>query len=560
MWQSVYKYFGTGMRRLYVLWMLMMIITGYIKAQTPSILDKVDAGRTGDSVQVYIHLNPEQLGQDRTAVLSVIPRIVANTDSVELPAIHVLGRDAYYRYIRHDDLGLINSGDVVIWEKRRFRPMHYARGVGYEPWMEKAMLKLVIQTTDSCEVVKSFDEKQTRLAKDYVVDVKPQAEIQNVSVSGRTTIIFPLSVTEVKPELRDNQRELNKIKNSIDDVRGNKANELERLSIKGYASPEGPYDNNVRLARERTQNLADYVAKNYNVDRGKIATEYEPEDWDGLKKFIREATLEQLPNREALLAIAGSNLPLDKKERQMRTRYPEDFDYLLKHCLPLLRHTDYRIDYKRSEMVETQKARKDTISRIPVFLGRYEEITEPLHTYDMLFALKTNLLFDVLLAPNVEVELPLGTKNRWSLMAEYWTPWYVWRHNSRAYELQVWGLEARKWLGKCRERRPKLTGTFLGVYAAYGRSDFEWNSVGDQADFGSAGVTFGHSWTISRHWNLEASVSAGVVLGERRHYNGEFGDTHLIWKYNKTLFYAGPTKAKISLVWMIGKKTKEGSR
>ena len=83
---------------------------------------------------------------------------------------------------------------------------------------------------------------------------------------------------------------------------------------------------------------------------------------------------------------------------------------------------------------------------------------------------------------------------------------------------------------------------------------------GDQADFGSAGVTFGHSWTISRHWNLEASVSAGVVLGERRHYNGEFGDTHLIWKYNKTLFYAGPTKAKISLVWMIGKKTKEGSR
>ena len=85
--------------------------------------------------------------------------------------------------------------------------------------------------------------------------------------------------------------------------------------LRGAASPEGPYDNNVRLARERTQNLADYVAKNYNVDRGKIATEYEPEDWDGLKKFIREATLEQLPNREALLAIAGSNLPHDKKER-----------------------------------------------------------------------------------------------------------------------------------------------------------------------------------------------------------------------------------------------------
>lgn len=560
MWQNVYKYLGTNIKGLFVLWTI-IIGTGVTShAQKPDIIDKVDAGRVGDSVQVYIHLDAGKLEQNRTAVLSVIPRIVANTDSVEMPAIHVLGRDAYYRYIRHDDLGLINSGDIVMWEKKRFHPMHYAKCTSYKPWMEKASLKLIIQTTDSCESVVKSTEEINKLAKDYVIDVKAKFDNKETSVSGRTTVVFPLSITKVMPEVGNNRSELNKIKKSIDNVRGDEANELEKLTIKGFASPEGPYKNNVRLAKERTKSLADYVAKNYNIDRKKITTSYEPEDWEGLLKMIREASAEQLPNKEALLELAESNRPFDERERLMRLRYPKDFDYILEHCLPQLRHSDYRIDFKHREMVEVVKARKDTLQYIPVFKEKYREMTEPLRTYDMLFALKTNLLFDVLLAPNIEVEVPLGKKNRWSVMAEYWTPWYVWRHNSRAYELQVWGVEARNWLGKCRERRPKLTGTFVGYYAAYGRYDFEWNSVGDQGDFFSAGVTFGHSWTIARHWNLEASISAGALIGERRHYNGEFNDTHLIWKYNKNLFYAGPTKAKISLVWMIGKKTKEGSR
>lgn len=560
MWQYVYKYLGTSIKGLFVLWTIIIGAGVTSHAQKPDIIDKVDAGRVGDSVQVYIHLDAGKLEQNRADVLSVIPRIVANTDSVEMPAIHILGRDAYYRYIRHDDLGLINYGDVVMWDKKRFHPMHYAKCVGYEPWMEEASLKLIIQTTDGCETVVESVEDVKKLTIESVKDVKTKVERKDSFVSGRTTIVFPLSVTKVIPELGDNKSELNKIKKSIDDVRGNEANELERLTIKGYASPEGPYKNNARLARERTDSLADYVARNYDIDRSMIDTDYEPEDWEGLRRMLREMTTEELPNRDALLEIAESGMPFDEREKLMRKRYPRDFDYLMKHCMPQLRHSDYRLNFKHRRMVEVVNVRKDTLQYIPVFKERYREMTEPLRTYDMLFALKTNLLFDALLAPNIEVEVPLGKKNRWSVMAEYWTPWYVWRHNSRAYELQVWGVEARNWLGKCRERRPKLTGSFLGYYAAYGRYDFEWNSVGDQGDFFSAGVTFGHSWTIARHWNLEASISAGAVIGERRHYNGEFNDTHLIWKYNKNLFYAGPTKAKISLVWMIGKKTKEGSR
>lgn len=180
MWQNVYKYLGTNIKGLFVLWTI-IIGTGVTShAQKPDIIDKVDAGRVGDSVQVYIHLDAGKLEQNRTAVLSVIPRIVANTDSVEMPAIHILGRDAYYRYIRHDDLGLINSGDIVMWEKKRFHPMHYAKCTSYKPWMEKASLKLIIQTTDSCESVVKSTEEINKLAKDYVIDVKAKFDNKDI--------------------------------------------------------------------------------------------------------------------------------------------------------------------------------------------------------------------------------------------------------------------------------------------------------------------------------------------------------------------------------------------
>ena len=82
--------------------------------------------------------------------------------------------------------------------------------------------------------------------------------------------------------------------------------------------------------------------------------------------------------------------------------------------------------------------------------------------------------------------------------------------------------------------------------------------MGDQGDVFSGGFTYGYSWPLSSRFNLEASVSVGVVAGDRRHYNAEFESTHLIYKYTKNVFYAGPTKLKLSLVWILGSKSKKG--
>ena len=543
--------------------------------QSFGVVSKAEAGRQGDSAQVFLTLNPDMMTVASEEVLTIMPRLVAGGDSVELPAIHVLGRNTYYRYIRHDNLGLILPTDLVIWEKRRYRPFAYLKSAPWQPWMDRASLKLQILLTD-CGQTDISTQSTVQQAKGQLSVGQPMPTTAAVAmrpgvITNRMTIIFPLNKTELHPELYNNQQELDKIRQSLETVQNTPGSELKSLTIKGYASPEGPYKNNQRLARGRTDSIGAFVSRHYQVDSAKVHTEYEPEDWEGLIKFIDEATAEQLPHRAQLLHIARRpDMKPDQKERIMRRTYPQDFSYLLEHCLPMLRHTDYRIDYQlnpQSPPAATHAvAVKDTVWQMPPVSRQHQPVYEPPRPFKALFALKTNALFDLALAFNGEIEVPIG--DRFSLMGEFWKPWYVWHANSRAYQLQVLGAEVRYWFGPCRHRKPRLTGLFVAPYVAIGKYDFEWdtdnrhladnyNGVGDQGEFNSIGATIGYAWPIHRHWNLEISASVGHLWGPRRHYHGEFGDTHLIWKYTTTSTYTGPTKLKVSLAWLIDKKRKE---
>ena len=165
-------------------------------------------------------------------------------------------------------------------------------------------------------------------------------------------------------------------------------------------------------------------------------------------------------------------------------------------------------------------------------------------------ALKTNLLFDAALAPNVEVELPLRDR-RWSVMAECWFPWYVWHHNSRAYQLLYVGAEGRRWLGD-RRRHDPLEGHFVGFFAGGGKYDFEWDSEGYQGEFYlMAGLSYGYAKRLNRRLRLEFNIGVGFLQTEYRHYVGVENDRFLVWQNDGRYTWLGPTKAKVSLVWLL---------
>lgn len=165
-------------------------------------------------------------------------------------------------------------------------------------------------------------------------------------------------------------------------------------------------------------------------------------------------------------------------------------------------------------------------------------------------ALKNNLLYDLALAPNIEIEIPVG--KRWSVNMEYKSPW--WSNSSKeiCYQLISGGIESRYWLGN-RELHNRLNGHFFGLYIEGGIYDFQFKGNGYQGKYyGAAGFTYGYSTLLSRHLALEFSLGIGYLTTEYQKYTPYEGS--LVWMSSGNYTFIGPTKAKISLVWLITKK------
>ena len=529
----------------------------YTIAQDYISPDSVRLVRCGENVQLVMRIDVDQKKVGPNDVVIVEPILGTQGDSVAFPIVGVYGRNTYYYQVRGGAQQLQPEGSIKLRAKTVDSPLIYAARLPYKSWMDRADVKVRITTDRLCKgTIKQIDNTALH-AKSKLIGRPDSLYRTKGVVEGKAYIDFVVNRTEIRPDYHGNSAELQKIENSIDSVRSNPTATIEWINIKGYASPEGPYDNNVRLARGRSESLRQYMIDHFGINEAFITSDYEPEDWEGLRKNVEESTLQ---NKIEILEIIDSDeSDLDKKLARIKVLYPKDYRYILDNFMPYLRHSDYRIDYVyyTDHLI---RGDRHTEWAMPTADQLIEDRPSGFKPFHPAWALKSNLLFDVAGALNIEVEVPFGKERRWSVMLEDWFPWYVWHHNSRAYEVWTVGGELRRWFGRCPARQPLLTGTFAGLYAAGGKYDVEWNSKGYQGEFGSFGLTIGHSWALSKHWNLEASLSAGVVFGPQRRYHGEFNDSHLIWQRNDDLLYFGPTKAKVSLVWLLESPFKKGAK
>lgn len=165
--------------------------------------------------------------------------------------------------------------------------------------MRQANLMLNVDMCGCCDVVdESTGEMITKLniaalkLHPAIAYITPKAEgVKHRAVEGTAYLDFPVNKIIIYPEYRRNSTELAKIRASIDTVRNDKNTRLTNIRIHGYASPEGSYANNTRLAKGRTQALVDYVTSYYNFDQNLITSEHTPEDWEGFRKFVEASTM-----------------------------------------------------------------------------------------------------------------------------------------------------------------------------------------------------------------------------------------------------------------------------
>lgn len=173
-------------------------------------------------------------------------------------------------------------------------------------------------------------------------------------------------------------------------------------------------------------------------------------------------------------------------------------------------------------------------------------------------SLKTNLLYDALLVPNVGVEFYVG--KGWSVGGNWMYAW--WKNDKRHHYWRIYGgeIDVRKYFGRRAADKP-LTGHHIGIYGQMLTYDFERGGRGymggrpggtlwEKANY-AGGIEYGYSLPIGRKLNLDFALGIGYLGGTYYEYNPV--DDHYVWEATKTRHWFGPTKAEVSLVWLLGR-------
>lgn len=353
--------------------------------------------------------------------------------------------------------------------------------------------------------------------------------------------------------------------NSLLDPANSKFIRLNSIRVVGAASPEGSVGINDRLSYRRAADIIDCYTGKLDIPDSVETYEFVGRDWTGLRSLVAQDS--DVPSKEQVIAA------IDKILNKIRQGTPdteanlrdiqllnggEPYRYMYRHLFPQLRKSSVYLDYTlSSDMIEPLDAGLIAISQQSVKPVLTLALQSQQNCKPFYMDVRTNLILDALALPNIGMEFYVG-KN-FSVGANWMYGW--WDRNSSHRYWRAYGgdIFVRRWFGTKAENKP-LTGHHLGVYAGIVTYDFEFGGEGimgglpsrtlwDRCNF-IAGLEYGYSLPVSRRLNIDFTIGVGYLGGKYIKYEPQ-GDSYY-WKSDNRLTWIGPTKAEISLVWLIG--------
>ena len=177
---------------------------------------------------------------------------------------------------------------------------------------------------------------------DFILVDVPHSRVLSEQVSGVARVQFAVNKTDIDYAIGNNADEIGTIITKLDLVRNDLDMQVVAVQLTGYASPEGSWTNNARLAKGRTEALLRYIQNERDLADSIVSRSSVAEDWASLRAAVAAS---DLPDRDELLRIADSDMKPDAKEAAMR-RHRASWVRIVKEMLPPLRRTEYRIDYE----------------------------------------------------------------------------------------------------------------------------------------------------------------------------------------------------------------------
>jgi len=338
-------------------------------------IDSIHTHISGDSLALQFTVQASRLAIRCNGQLKVEFALETEDRRLLLPAVIYSGTQRYHYQQRSQTLaGTYYANPYHIYKgikKTETYILHYKLSLPYHSWMAQAaityreythdcsgdhlsagdtLLASIIPSTakEAEQELPAVWAPNSLLLSNLVCFLTPAVEEVKTRASMLSLNIgFPVNITEVRPEFGTNRQELQRADSLVQSL-GNPLLNINSVSICGYASPEGRYAANDRLAQGRSQNFKKYLSAQYPQDTylRDAHTTWVAEDWEGFGRLV-EAD-ESITQKEEVLAIVrDERIAPDAKDLKLQRIiwWSSNYKIILKEMYPKLRRIELRVNY-----------------------------------------------------------------------------------------------------------------------------------------------------------------------------------------------------------------------
>jgi len=351
-----------------------VVLTGDKKGDTRVMVSNVQVAFTENRTMLSLDFILDSLRVSSNRYRAFTPVIVSKSDSTQrqrMKTFIVSGRTQDIVFER-DGIDPFYADNFVKVRRYNDTPQTYSYtdGVERQAWHRNADIFV------ECDLCGCADQKNLELAHLYTLkdldpydlialaDVVPAPAKKDRSLHGSAYITFVVNKWEMKPDYMNNRAEIRKITDTLDVMVADPNVSVREIKIHGWASPESPYEHNKMLATNRAKSLTAYVQSLYNLsDRVFAPAEATPENWIGLRAAVVDMDETVLPHKQQILSTIDKVLgdlennvktQADRDELSIRSKYPDEYRYLLQNVYPGLRRSDYDISFNFSDFTLEQ--------------------------------------------------------------------------------------------------------------------------------------------------------------------------------------------------------------
>ena len=205
--------------------------------------------------------------------------------------------------------------------------------VATEVFAQQGARKMTAEWRDGDYIVRRY----------IVTDATPQ--------SANYEIHYAINSANTVMGFEDNSEVLARLDSFFNEMKRDSLVHISKISVVGYASPDGTTQFNSALAQKRAKELSTMLAKRYGLDNYNIAISSEVEPWSATTDAIEHSSLN---NRSDLVRIVNANetpMTIDHKLKRENMAW----SWLKSDVLPEMRRATVTIAYTKDQVTDKRE-------------------------------------------------------------------------------------------------------------------------------------------------------------------------------------------------------------